>query len=133
MTKCTLLGVVVILSTATAAPVFAQTVTQEPGAYALHLANGDSGVGSAPSQRRDVPVINRPINSRGIADAMASMPPIHRWRAGNETATMPWSAPVGHHQPTAADVPESASASRLILDQEDENVDRIVRGVCRSC
>src|SRR5580704_5545776 len=133
MIKCSLPSVVVILSTAITAPVFAQTTTRESGACALHLANGHSGVGSSPCRRQDAPIISRLVIGRGTADAMASMPPVRRWRAGNETATMPWSAPVGHHQPTAADVPESALASRLILDQEDENVDRIVRGVCRSC
>jgi hypothetical protein len=126
MTKCSLLGVAVILSTATAAPVFAQTVTQESGTYALHLANGDLGVG--PSQRQDVPIV-----SHGTANAMASARPVRPWTAGNETATRPWSARVGHHQPTAADVPESASASEQILYQEDANVDRIVRSVCRGC
>jgi hypothetical protein len=130
MIKCSLSSVVIILSTVITAPLFAQTITRESG---LHLANGHSGVGSSPSRRQDAPIISRLVIGRGTADAMASMPPVRRWSAGNETATMPWSAPVGHHQPTAADVPESASASRLILDQEDENVDRIVRGVCRSC
>jgi hypothetical protein len=128
MSKCSLLSVAVILSTAIAAPVFAQTVTQEPSAYALYLPNGDLGVGSAPSQPQDVPTV-----SHGIADAMASAPSVRPWAAGNETATRPWSAPVGHHQPGAADVPTSTSASKQILDQEDANVDRIVRSVCRGC
>ena len=128
MTKCSLLSVAVILSTAIAAPVFAQTVTQEPSAYALYLPNGDLGAGSAPSQPQDVPTV-----SHGIADAMASAPSVRPWAAGNETATRPWSAPVGHHQPGAADVPTSTSASEQILDQEDANVDRIVRSVCRGC
>jgi hypothetical protein len=128
MTKCSLLSVAVILSTAIAAPVFAQTVTQEPSAYALYLPNGDLGVRSAPSQPQDVPTV-----SHGTADAMASAPSVRTWAAGNETATRPWSAPVGHHQPSAADVPASTSASEQILDQEDANVDRIVRSVCRGC
>ncbi len=128
MSKCSLLSVAVILSTAIAAPVFAQTVTQEPSAYALYLPNGDLGAGSAPSQPQDVPTV-----SHGIADAMASAPSVRPWAAGNETATRPWSAPVGHHQPGAADVPTSTSASEQILDQEDANVDRIVRSVCRGC
>ena len=128
MSKCSLLSVAVILSTAIAAPVFAQTVTQEPSAYALYLPNGDLGAGSAPSQPQEVPTV-----SHGIADAMASAPSVRPWAAGNETATRPWSAPVGHHQPGAADVPTSTSASEQILDQEDANVDRIVRSVCRGC
>ena len=128
MAKCSLLSVAAILSTAIAAPVFAQPVNQEPSAYALYLPNGALGVGSAPSQRQDVPTV-----SHGTADAMASAPSIRPWAAGNETATRPWSAPVGHHQPGAADVPTSTSASEQILDQEDANVDRIVRSVCRGC
>jgi hypothetical protein len=128
MIKRSLLSVAVILSTAIAAPVFAQTFTQEPSAYALYLPNGGLGVGSAPSQRQDVPTV-----SHGTADAMTSAPSVRPWAAGNETVTRPWSAPVGHHQPSAADVLKSTSASQPILDQEDANVDRIVSSVCRGC
>jgi hypothetical protein len=128
MTKCSLLSMAVILSTAIAAPVFAQAVTQEPGAYALYLPHADLGIGSAPSKRPDVSVV-----SHGTADAMASAPSVRPWMAGNETATRPWSAPVGHHQPRAADLSASTSASQRIFDQEDANVDRIVRSVCRGC
>ena len=53
--------------------------------------------------------------------------------AAGETTTRPWSAPVGHRQPRAADVPASASASQQILDQEDAIVDRKISNVCRSC
>jgi hypothetical protein len=53
--------------------------------------------------------------------------------AADETATRPWSAPVGHRQPRAADVPTSTSASRQTLDQEDANVDRKISNVCRGC
>jgi hypothetical protein len=53
--------------------------------------------------------------------------------AAGETATRPWSAPVGHRQPRAADVPTSTSASRPTLDQEDANVDRKMSNVCRGC
>jgi hypothetical protein len=128
MTRCSLLNVAVILSAAIATPVFAQTVTQERGAYALYLPDGDLRVGSAPSQRQDVPIV-----SHGTADAMASAPSVRPRAAGKETATRPWSAPVGHHQPGTADVPAPTSASEQSLDQEDANVDRIVRSVCRGC
>jgi hypothetical protein len=40
--------------------------------------------------------------------------------ATGETATRPWSAPVGHRQPRAADIPPSVSPQTL--DQEDINV-----------
>jgi len=53
--------------------------------------------------------------------------------AAGETTTRPWSAPVGHRQPRAADVPTSVSASQQTLDQEDANVDRKISNVCRGC
>jgi hypothetical protein len=109
MTKCLLVSMSAILSAAIATPLFAQAVAQEPAAYALYLPNAGKGIGSAPPQRQDV----RP------------------WKTGSETATTPWSAPAGHHQPTAADVLKSDS--QPTLDQENANVDRIVGGVCRGC
>jgi hypothetical protein len=53
--------------------------------------------------------------------------------ASNETVTRPWSAPVGHRQPRAADIPAASSASQQILDREDANLDRMIRGICRGC
>jgi hypothetical protein len=53
--------------------------------------------------------------------------------ASNETATRPWSAPVGHRQPRAADLPASMSTDQPTLDQEDAEVDRKIKGVCRGC
>jgi hypothetical protein len=53
--------------------------------------------------------------------------------ASNETATRPWSSPVGHRQPRAVDIPPSISASQQIIDQEDATVDRKIKGVCRGC
>jgi hypothetical protein len=128
MTKCTLLGVVAILSTAIATPVLAQAVIQEPGVYAFYRPNDDLGISSTTSQQREVGAV-----ARGTADAIASTSPVRSLIAGNETRTRPWSAPVGHRQPRAADVPTPTSASQQILDQEDADVDRIVRNVCRGC
>jgi hypothetical protein len=128
MTKRTLLGAVAILSTALATPVLAQAVIQEPGAYALYRPNGDLGIAYTPSQRRELGAVGH-----GTGDTIASAPPVRSLIAGNETSTRPWSAPVGHRQPRAADVPTPTSASQQSLDQEDANVDRIVRGVCRGC
>jgi hypothetical protein len=51
--------------------------------------------------------------------------------SAGETATKPWSAPVGHRQPRAADVP--ASASQQLFDQEDAIVDRKISNICRGC
>ncbi|MGY4480763.1 hypothetical protein [Bradyrhizobium sp. USDA 3364] len=53
--------------------------------------------------------------------------------ASNETATRPWSAPVGHRQPRAADIPATTSASHQIIDQEDVIRDRKIKGICRGC
>jgi hypothetical protein len=126
MIKSFLLSMFVILSTAIAAPVFAQAVAQEPDAYALYLPKVVTGTGSALPQQRDVSIIN-PGKTETLPSALSPRP----WKAGNEMATKPWSAPVGHHQPTAVDVLESDS--QLSLDQEDAKVDRLVRGICRGC
>ena len=126
MTNRFLLSMSVILSTAIAAPVFAQAAAQESDAYALYLPRENAGTGSATSQQRDVSIVNP-----GTADAMPSVPSVRPWKAGNEMATKPWSAPMGHHQPTAVDVLDVDS--RLSLNQEDANIDRIVRGICRGC
>jgi hypothetical protein len=80
MTRFTFLGVAAFLSTAIATPVLAQAVIQEPGAYALHYPNGDLGIGSTPSQRREAVVA-------GGGAAGASAPSVHSSRAGRETAT----------------------------------------------
>jgi len=126
MTRFTFLGVASFLSAAIATPVLAQAVIQEPGAYAFHYPNGDLGIASPLSQRREAVVVGG-----GVAGARASAPPFHSSGAGD--ATRPWSAPVGHRQPRAADVPTSISASQQTLDPEDANVDRKIRNVCRGC
>jgi hypothetical protein len=51
--------------------------------------------------------------------------------AANETATRPWSAPVGHRQPRATDFPRHSS--QQMIDAEDASVDRKIGGVCRGC
>jgi hypothetical protein len=53
--------------------------------------------------------------------------------ASNETATRPWSAPVGHRQPRAADLPGSLSNAQPNLDPDDAEVDRKIKAVCRGC
>ena len=52
--------------------------------------------------------------------------------SGNETSTLPWSAPRGHHQPRLADIPASP-VQQDNLNEEDARIDRIVRNVCRNC
>jgi hypothetical protein len=103
MIKFAFVGVATILSTAIVAPALAQAVIPEAGVYALHDPDGDLGIGPRAFQR------------------------------GSETTTRPWSAPVGHRQPRAADVPASASVSPYSLDQEDADIDRKIRSVCRGC
>jgi hypothetical protein len=120
MTKRLLLSVSVILSVAIATPAFAQTAAQEPNTYALNISNVEMKVGSMQHQQGAV---------NGIASNATQT--VRPWKAGSETATMPWSAPTGHHQPTAVDVINSDY--RLSLDQEDARVDGIVRGICRGC
>jgi hypothetical protein len=111
MTKFALLGVVANLSTAIATTSLAQTAIQEMGAHASH----------------------RPVAGRETADVMASAPSIPSSKSGLETTTRPWSAPVGHRQPRAADVPTSTSVSQQSLDEEDANVDRKIKSVCQGC
>lgn len=53
--------------------------------------------------------------------------------ASNETTTRPWSAPVGHRQPRAADIPASIAAHQSIFDPEDAKIDQAIKGVCRGC
>src|ERR1700722_7570369 len=112
MTKRLLFSVSLLLSTAIAAPAFAQAVVEEPDAYALCLPNVQAGIGPELAQRREASIVNH-----GAADATPSAPSVRPWKAGNETATRPWSAPAGHHQPTATDVVEADA--QLTLDQED--------------
>jgi hypothetical protein len=58
---------------------------------------------------------------------------LHPAMPGKEMTTRPWTAPVGHRQPGASDVPATASGALDLLDQEDAIVDRKIRGICRGC
>src|SRR5258706_4613416 len=112
MTKCTILGGVVILSTAITTPGLAQAVTQQPYTYASYRPNGSLGIASAPLRRREEVVVGR-----GTADAMALAPSFHLSMVGKETTTRPWTSAVGHRQPPAADVSASTSLFQQIPDQ----------------
>jgi hypothetical protein len=58
--------------------------------------------------------------------------PSPRWLpSGCETSTAPWSAPVGHRQPQAGDVPPITEAEEA-LAAENAKVDHIIR-ICRGC
>jgi len=128
MTKFTLLSVVANLSTAIATTALAQTAVREMGAYASYHQDGNFGIAPTPIQRREMTAVGR-----GTADVMASAPSIPSSKRRLETTTTPWSAPVGHRQPLAADVPTSTSVSQQSLDEEDANVDRKIKSVCRGC
>jgi hypothetical protein len=114
MTRLTILATAALLSLMSTAPVFAQPVTRESGT----CPNSSPPPGVAVLDRR-------------ASDAAA--PSARPLPAGCETTTRPWSAPVGHRQPQVADVPSSPSPSEQALDQEDVNVDRVVRSICRGC
>jgi hypothetical protein len=126
--KLSLLSVVMFLTTAIVTPAFPQEVSQDSGAYASTEPKVQLGSESAPSQLREVIVLGR-----GTADAIASVTSGRPWIPGNETATRPWSAPAGHHQPRAIDVLTSASSFEQFFEEEDARVDRIVRNICRGC
>ena len=130
MTKFTLLGVAANLSTAIATTSLAQATIQEMGAYASYHQDGNLGIAIAPTpiQRREMTVVGR-----GTADVMASAPSVPSSKRGLETTTRPWSAPVGHRQPRAADVHTSTSVSQQSIDEEDANVERKIKSVCRGC
>jgi hypothetical protein len=128
MTKFTLLGMAAILSTMMTTPVLAQAVVQRPGAHAFSYPKENPETESSLSQRPETAVIDR-----GTANAMASAPSARSLPRGFEMTTRPWSAPIGHHQPQAADVPSSTSVSEQDLDREDANVARMIRSICRGC
>jgi hypothetical protein len=67
------------------------------------------------------------------ATGMASAQSFHASLPGKETTTRPWTAPVGHRQPHATDVPATALAMPDPLDQEDAIIDRKISGICRGC
>ena len=107
MTRLTLLGTAAILSMVFAKPVPAQAGTHEPGACPT-ASQAPTGVGA-------------PAPSAG-------------WLSpGCETSTRPWSAPVGHRQPQAVDVPVSTSSFEQAPDEENARLNRVINGICRGC
>ena len=101
MIRLALLGTAAVLSMAFVSPLPAQAVTVDSAACSNASEASKNAVAPAPTARW--------------------MPP------GCETATRPWSAPVGHHQPPAATSFEQA------LDEENAKVDRVIKGICRGC
>jgi hypothetical protein len=126
--KLSLLSVGMFLTTAIVTPAFPQEVSRGSAASISSDSKADLESQSGLSRPREVVVINR-----RTADSMASVSSGRPWTPGSETATRPWSAPAGHHQPRAIDVLTSASSSEQIFEDEDARVDRIVRNICRGC
>ena len=102
MTKRFLLSVSVILSTAIAAPVFAQAVAQEPGAYALNLPHVGTGIGSASSQQRDVSINSGQNRHHAVIGAIPSPMESRKMKWQPNPGQRRW----GTIQPTAVDVLE---------------------------
>ena len=107
MSKFALLGAAAVFSSVFISAPPAQAVTHELGA--CPTPSVASGITGAP------------------APSAGWLPP------GCEKSTLPWSAPVGHRQPQLIDVPQTKSLSEPALDEENANIDRVVRSICRSC
>ena len=76
------------------------------------------------------------IRSAAIAAAVLAQTTIQQpsAHASNETATRPWSAPVGHRQPQIGDVTAStASSIDEEVKEENARIDQLIKGVCRGC
>jgi hypothetical protein len=80
-------------------------------------------------------IISKTLLVVAIASTMGavSAQSFHPSLPGKETTTRPWTAPVGHRQPSASDVPVTALGAQHFLDQEDAIVDRKISGICRGC
>lgn len=63
----------------------------------------------------------------------ASAQSFHPSAPGKETTTRPWTAPVGHRQPHASDIPATILGSHDFVDPEDASIDRKISGICRGC
>lgn len=78
--------------------------------------------------------INPPQGSAGraaLAFVSSRSLPSLPWHAGHETEMQPWSAPRGHHQPVAGDVP--ALTPDEAMDEENSRIDHKISGICRGC
>ena len=110
MTKVSLHGMTVVILVSFASLASAQAAVHEPPPCSMPIEAINSETPPAPA-----------------ADAFPR---------GNETSTLPWLAPVGHHQPQAADV-TAASGSASTIDQavleENVRVDRLIKGICKGC
>jgi len=112
MIRFTLAAMTAVLTLSFAMPVSAQATGHGPSICQMPIEALDKGLPPAPA-------------------AGAVLP-------GCETTTRPWSAPVGHRQPQAADiqvtdVTSSISSIDQALIQENARIDRLIQGVCKGC
>jgi hypothetical protein len=85
---------------------------------------------SAQAAVHEPPACGLPLDANG----KPPLPTANPLPQGCETATLPWSAPVGHRQPQAVDVTSSAQSSTdQALRDENARVDQAIKGVCRGC
>lgn len=80
--------------------------------------------------------LQKPTTCRLLPDAEGRppAPTAELLPQGCETATLPWSAPVGHRQPQSADVTSSAASSfDQAVAEENARADQAIKGVCRGC
>ena len=105
MTRFVLHGMTIVLSL-TCAPVAAQGAVHEPSQCRLPLE----------------------------ADGKPPGPTANPLPQGCETATLPWSAPIGHRQPQAADITSPAPSSiDRDLRRENDRADEAIKGICHGC
>jgi hypothetical protein len=83
MTKYSLLAAAILVSAASATPVLAQPVIDEPGAFAFYHPNGDLGLGSSwPSSAMAAEPLRNSGSMAQVRSARMSHPlPVHRARS----------------------------------------------------
>jgi len=88
---------------------------------------------SAQAAVHEPPICRMPIEA--LESGVPPAPTASAVPAGCETTTRPWSAPIGHRQPQAADVRAVDVTSSIdeALVQENARIDRLIQGVCRGC
>jgi len=72
-----------------------------------------------------------------VLSALIVVLPHAHAQGGTENQGQPWSAPVGHRQPTRAEVgdDDGSEEDRVTRESDEENriLDRELKGICRGC
>lgn len=72
-----------------------------------------------------------------VLSALIVVPPHAQAQGGAENQGQPWSAPVGHRQPTQAEVGDDKGAEEdrvtKEIDEENRILDKELKGICRGC